>query len=159
MSRGKIRSLSCTVIVSGLLVGCSYSEEKVVNQPTIETTTQSSVTVDSPQLNEQGMVTVSPQEDIMDSFNNSSQEVRDQWYVTQLKDSGLSIKDRDMMTLRDIVCGLLDQEVTADNLSHRMSQMHETMTDKQKGVVIAASMVSSCPTASLSVRESVMPTP
>lgn len=152
-------ALFVLTVTSGLLVGCSSGEEKTPEEsPTVESTEPTAV-VPSPKLNTGGMTTVSPQEDVLDSFNNSSQDVRDQWFIDQMEEAGVVMNQESMMTMRRDVCSMLDNGVTAENLSRRLSQTNESLTDKQKGVVVASSMVSWCPDTSLSVNEKSMPTP
>lgn len=146
-----------TIITALSLYGCSDNDDSndVPSSPSLS----APEVIEAPEITQGEATTVSVSPEALSTADSVDSEALDVWYVEQLNDAGVMGTTTKLDSLRDSVCGLLEQDATVENISRRMDTIHSGLSEEQKGVVIASSMISRCQDTAVSVASSLVPEP
>lgn len=91
----------------------------------------------------------------LSAASNAKPQVKDDWFIQQVRASGVDSSKTRLYDIRETVCNLLEQQVPVSNISRSFPDYD--FTEEQLGVIIGTSMISACPDYSAIIKESDLP--
>lgn len=151
---------SCKLLNAGivsifLLSSCSSDEPSLgvsEEKKQEDTSTRSSFNKapEAPSLTEQDMEEFSVNKEEAGKLAEADDGIANSWYLDRLDEAGIKMDSSIAFVIRDRICEDIHRGGNLHTLSSdTLSSYH--LTGKQQGVMIASSMLSSCPDEKLSV--------
>lgn len=158
------KSALSLIALSLLLTSCTSNDENInrelVPPSQMPLGPQDMITSETvpevPSITQEPMTSIGVQDNQeLSTLSNEDKEVKDDWYIQQVRASGVDNSKTRLYDIRDTVCNLLEQEASLNNISRSLSEYD--FTEEQLGVIIGTSMISSCPEYSAVIKESDLP--
>lgn len=110
---------------------------------------------DAPSLKKEPPVKLKADKDVARELEKAGKKAQDAWYLETVRSSGAEDSNKGLLATRKKVCSDLKADPNISPVSDALAK--EGFTEKQQGVIIAASMVSGCPDVSVSVKKKDVP--